>query len=250
MFACLYNGLTGRSWKKKIDVHELEQLFETVDQENDSPLTISFYRDGRFDKVVMNAKTLVVDYLYENQLAINFHHSRLLQKIMEHVDPRYSHSRKFFSSRINSLWVNHVVEYFRNAINTEEYRQRSHILRFILFIYSTWDLEYRSYRIPNMIDDYQFQFSTLHNTFSNQLGNVRTLEEIIQGLVFYQDIGIGKGLYQSSFYCTFLVTLMKEIIYEIYIINENHILFENIDNHSNKTNFSSQSNNSSHSNNS
>jgi len=229
MFACVYNRLVGRNvWRREIDIDEIESLFGWVDQENDCPSHIAFDPDGGFDfvtnPILLYTKTKIVNFLYQHQLAIDFTKTPLLKKIMQHVNPRYVHSRHFFDTRIHHLWSEHVIHYLKHPLNYNEYQERARIIRCLLVNYNELDMEYRfseSVKL-DIRHIYQFRFSSLHNHFYNAMGETRSLEDIVQGILVF---GEKKGLFQTSFYRIFLVATLKELLCEIFISSHLHSFY-------------------------
>ena len=60
-----------------------------------------------------------------------------------------------------------------------------------------------------------FRNTNIPNLFINLDYETLTLDEMIRGLVFYQDHGVGYGLYESSFYNVLFYYMLRDLHVEI-----------------------------------
>jgi hypothetical protein len=218
MFAKLYNSY--RNWKTETDETsqiQIESISLLVNKEAPIKETISFLSCARFDTVNISKNSLIqnslVSFLYENQMALSFSETPLLKEMMNGYNPLYAHSSTFFDERIHHLWFEYTLTYLKN--NTEETR---HILTSLLEIYSDWDGEYHypvSYNNKIFRNIYRFCLTEEHGVFKNKLGNSCKIEDVITGILYYQEKGIGYGLYRSSFYNVLLFLVLRNLSLEI-----------------------------------
>jgi len=181
---------------------EMNAIILLLQKESVNKQSISFLSSARFDTVNTSRNGCIqysiASFLYENQMAISFTETPLLKEMMNGYDPHYAHSFAFFDERINHLWFEYALTYLKN--DTEENRT---ILRSLLDIYSEWDGEYQfatMYTNKIFRHMYGFRLTEEYGVFKNKLGNSCKIEDVLTGLIYYQEKGIGYGLYRSSFY--------------------------------------------------
>jgi hypothetical protein len=137
---------------------------------------------------------------------------QILKKMMENIDPRYAHSRDFFFTRISYLWIDFVIDSLQ-----KESKESKNILTQLLPVYSIWDIDYQydgQNKSKTFCNAYEYKYNN-NGIFKNAFDISCNIEDVIHCLVYYQDIGIGNGLYSSSFYNSFEFLLIKYLLQEI-----------------------------------
>jgi len=224
MIAKIYNSY--KIWNTEIDKvsqTQLDSIESIVKTEQSIQKSISFLSGGRLDTVNTNRnrhiQAALTNFLYENQMAISFKETPLLRELMNGYDPRYAHSQSFFEERLGGhLWFEYTLTFLQKE--TEETR---YILNSLLEIYSEWDGEYQCESLyANKIFRriYRFQMTEEYGTFKNKLGDSCKTEDVLTGLVFYQENGIGNGLYRSSFYNVFLFYVLYSVFLELRAVTD------------------------------
>jgi len=179
---------------------------------------IQFLTDNRFNvysdyNKILEKEKMLVDFLYEYQMAISFDEN-FLSVVMKNCDPRYAHSKSFFSTQLANIWIDYTIYFLKKKSEESKY-----ILGVLLYIYSDLDGEYQCESLyANKIFRrmYRYELTEDHGIFKNKLGHMCTVDDLITGLVFYQENGICDGLYRSSFYNVLFSYMLHSIVSELH----------------------------------
>ena len=250
MFASLYYTLFHSKWKQTPDedtkakhqsialkIEEIKKQHHTLsiyfDQKDGSVVFFDNITHVDYYKIVKEMQKNIATFLFENQKFLykisatesatesesrSARQKPLLEILYKNgcFQSWIKHSHSYFMCQLFCLWCNYVASYLdqKNQDNTKHVKQR--VINNILKIYSSWDIDYTyNKNNPNVWKKKMFRNTNIPNLFINLDYETLTLDEMIRGLVFYQDHGVGYGLYESSFYNVLFYYMLRDLHVEI-----------------------------------